>query len=303
MPRRVGRPADDMHRRLARLLRSLTDHPIVGVRRDELMAAMGLDPENASDVRKFRRDLAALKDAGWQIDSIDRGANECHYLLRVVDARIRATFTDAERAQLLRAAERAHLGQLYDDLDPARSERTAGFGPPGLGAAQHAISHRCLVRFVYRARARLVDPYDVFYAGDAWYLRGHEDDSDLAFKTYRLDRASQWLTEAPGTAGPIPELPPPTRDPMRNKEGEPFDAVVAVSREDLPEAIDLLGVNGCRELAGGREGAVLLEVRVTHRSAFLGRLFEMDTRVRLVAPDHIRERARDVLLAAVKAVS
>lgn len=303
MPRRVGRPADDMHRRMARLLHALTTHPVVGVDRDELMLAMGLASANPSDVRKLRRDLAALKAAGWQIDSVDRGGNDFHYQLRVVDARIRQTFNDAERAQLLRAAERAHLGQLYDDLDPERSDGTAASGPDGLGAAQHAIRYRCLVRFTYRGRPRVVDPFDVFWAGEAWYVRGREENTDQPFKTYRLDRATDWLTDPPGTAGPVPELPPPSRDPMRNKEGEPFDAIVAVSAEDLPEAIQLLGANGWNRLGPDDGGCELLEVRVTHPMAFLGRLFEMDTRARLVSPEHIRRQAHDVLCAAIEAVS
>lgn len=293
-----GRPADQLHRRMARLLHASTSHPDFGCSREQLMAAMGLDPGNASDVRKFWRDIGALKAAGWHIDTIQREHNAYDFRLRVVDNRIRATFTDTQRAQLLRAAERAGLGQLYEDLDPTRADSTPQEGPEGLGTAQYAIRHRCLLSFTYRSAERVVDPYDVFFSGDTWYLRGREAGSALDFKVYRLSRASHMLPEAPGTAGPIPELPAPNRDPMRQVTTTPFEVIVETSPDDLPDAVTNLGVNGHREAgSGAHEGNVQLAVTVTNPEAFLGRMFEMDTRVRLVGPQAMRERARELLIA------
>ena len=143
MPRRPGRPADEQHRRIAAMLRVLVQKPRTAA---ELKEAMGLDPGNASDDRKFRRDLRSLRNAGWQIDSV-RVGDEDRYRLTVVDRRLRTTFTAEQRAQLLRAARRAQLGQLYQDLDPELADEEGSIGPEWLGVVQHAIRHRCLLRF------------------------------------------------------------------------------------------------------------------------------------------------------------
>ena len=61
MARDPGRPADDMHRRMARMLHALVTHPRTGRTIGQLMAAADLDPANQSDVRKTRRDVKALR--------------------------------------------------------------------------------------------------------------------------------------------------------------------------------------------------------------------------------------------------
>ena len=65
MPRPPGRPADDLHRRVAALLRSLAAAAQDGRTARHLMQVMGLDPDKSSDVRKFRRDLKGLRVSGW----------------------------------------------------------------------------------------------------------------------------------------------------------------------------------------------------------------------------------------------
>lgn len=143
----------------------------------------------------------------------------------MIDNRIRQTFREEQRTQLLRAAERARLGQLYDDLDPDRSDRTPHYGPAGLGAAQHAIRYRCVLRFVYYGRERRLHPDDVFYSGGGWYVRGKEEGAPEEVKMFRLDRASEVEPDLPGTAGPRRDLPPPNRDPMRRSNFGPSSSV------------------------------------------------------------------------------
>lgn len=235
MNRPRGRPADEKHRRMARMLRSLITHPRIGSTRDELIAAAGSDPSDASDVRKFRRDIKELRAAGWHIDSPSFGPFGGMYRLHVVDNRIRATFSDRQRAQLLRAAERAGLGQLYEDLSPGTPDgRSAEAGPANLGTAEHAIRRRCVVTFEYSGRERRVHPYDVFLSSDDWFLRGREEGTDQPFKTFRLSRAEGLLAEPPGTADDLQELPAPNRDPMLLAVCEPFPVVVATTEADLP---------------------------------------------------------------------
>ena len=243
MARRPGRPADEQHRRVAAMLRSLAAADSQGRTRAQLMRVMGLDPGNKSDVRKFRRDLAGLRVSRWHIEPVVRGL-ENRFVLHVIDNRIRETFDDAQRAELLRAAERAGLGQLYEDLDPERSDRTPHHGPEGLGVAQHAIRYRCVLRFDYYGRPRRLHPDDLFFSGGSWYVRGKEEGAPEDVKMFRIDRASDVFADPPGTAGPARDLPPPNRDPMRREDMTPVTVVVDTAEEDLPDVVGQIGVQG-----------------------------------------------------------
>lgn len=303
MPRPPGRPADEQHRCIARMLHALVIHPTRGCTKDELMTAAGLDPANPSDERKYRRYLKALRAAGWRIETLERDGNDFALRLVVVDPRIHQTFTDAQRHELLRAATRAGLGQLYADLDPQRPDGPPGpAGPDGLGLAEHAVRHRCLLTFTYKGRPRRVHPDDVFFSGNDWFLRGlDEADSAVEFKLFRLIHAHDLDAGRPGTAGPARALPPPSRDPMQFRGGEPVAVELSTTADDLPDVLATLGVNGHRILdPAGPDGQVRLEVLVTHVDAFLGRLFELDSRVRLVGPESIRDHTRSALVSATR---
>ena len=267
MPRRAGRPADEQHRRIAALLRVLVQKSRTAA---ELKESMGLDPRDASDDRKFRRDLRSLRNAGWQIDSV-RVGYEDRYRLTVIDRRLRTTFTAEQRAQLSPAARRAQLGQLYQDLDPELADEEATIGPGWLEVAQHAIRHRCLLRFRYSGRHRVLHPDDVFFAGQHWYLRGQEEGTEQEFKSNRLERIGELVAGSPFTAPPWRELPPPNRDPMRWSVGEAVTAVVEATAEDLPDVVNQLGANGHRVVS--EDGAVVqVELDVSNAEAFLVRL-------------------------------
>ena len=263
----------------------------------ELKESMGLDPRDASDDRKFRRDLRSLRNAGWQIDSV-RVGDEDRYQLTVIDRRIRTTFTDEQRAQLLRAARRASLGQLYQDLDPELMDSEPSMGPEWLGVVQHAVRHRCLLRFRYSGRARVLHPDDVFYAGQHWYLRGFEEGTEQEFKSFRLDRIGELEAGSPHTARPQRELPAPNRDPTRWSVGEGVTALVETTSDDLPDVVNQLGANGHRVVS--KDGAVVqVELDVSNADAFLARLLEVDERARLLGPARLREGLRDLLAAAM----
>jgi hypothetical protein len=129
MPRKPGRPADAPHQCIA-LLRSLTAHAQDGRTTRDLMTDMQLDPDAPGDVRMFRRDVTALRVSGWQTTSVRRGLHD-RDVLRVADHGIRTTFTPEHRAELLRAAERAQLGQRHEDHDQSRANGTPSLRAPG----------------------------------------------------------------------------------------------------------------------------------------------------------------------------
>ena len=142
-------------------------------------------------------------------------------------------------------------------------------------------------------------PFDVFFSGDAWFLRGREEGTDLDHKTFRLTRAEELEADLPGSADPIRDLPAPNRDPMRLSVAEPVTMTVATSHGDLPDVRAALGINGSTVLPDRTpEDEILVEVVVTNVAAALGRLFELDTRARLVGPESVRRQARELLEAA-----
>lgn len=282
------------------MLQELVEHPVAGSTQLDLVRAAGSDPNNQSDVDKFRKDMRALRAAGWDIETVRFGHNDFRYRLHVVDPRLRATFSETHRAQLLRAAQRAGIGQLYEDLNPDLSDGSPSYdGPEGLGTAEHAVRLRCLLTFTYRTKQRRVHPYDVHFSGDDWYLRGREEGTDQDYKTFRLSRAEGLAAEPPGTAEPLIELPSPNRDPMLLRLAEPFPVRISTTEQDLPDVVDALGVNGFEVLgpeAGG--DGVEVEVTVTNSDALLNRLFELDSRVHLIGPDSVRSQARQFLVEA-----
>ena len=181
---------------MAALLRVLVQQPRTA---SKLKQAMGLDPESPSDDRKFRRDLRSLRNAGWQVDSV-RIADEDRYRLTVVDHRIRTTFDSEQRAHPARGST-GEPRAAYQDLDPDLEDGVASLGPDGLGVAQHAIRHRCVLHFRYKARERELHPDDVFFSGRHWYVRGYETGTEQEFKTFRLDLAEDVVADAPHSAG------------------------------------------------------------------------------------------------------
>jgi predicted DNA-binding transcriptional regulator YafY len=263
---------------------------------------MGLDPDCASDDRKFRRDLAGLRASGWRITPVTRGL-EHRYVLRVIDPRLARAFTPEQRGQLLRAAQRARIGQVYDDLDPAHADDHPHEGVDSLGVVQHAIRYRCVLRFDYHGRARRLHPDDVFHSGGAWFVRGREDGAVEDVKMFRLDRAEDVRVEPPGSADPARDLPPPNRDPLRRAERSPVTVLVQTTEEDLPDVVHRIGVQGYRRLDSPTDGHVRLEVTVTNVTALLTRILELDTRVRLLGPASVRDRLETLLRAAIAGAS
>jgi predicted DNA-binding transcriptional regulator YafY len=306
MARPVGRPADEQHRRIAAMLRALTQRTRSAL---ELKAAADLSTDRArdgtrfaSDDRKFRRDLKALRTAGWHIEHVELPIGS-RYQLRVIDHRIRQTFTESQRAELLRAAERAGIGQLYEDLDPTQTDGVPAEGPPGLGEAHHAVRHRCILRFRYRGKVRALHPDEVYYERD-WYVRGWEEGTDEEVKTFRLNRVSELRVDSPGSAQPARELPPPSLNPGTWGTDEPITAVVDVDTDSLADFLAPLSeksvrLRGAVAAPDGSEGTLeRVEVLIVNHQAFLRWLIELGTRARLVGPPALREELAKILTSA-----
>jgi hypothetical protein len=261
------------------------------------MTAMDMDPADPSHRRVFHRDLAALQASGWLISSdAERNAGiEATYQLRVVDHRLPATFNEQERAELLRAARSAGLGQLYEDLDPRLADGHPASVDPSLDLAQRAIATRCLLHFWYGERERLVHPYDLAWKPAGWLLRGREDDTDL-IKHFYLSRAVHLDIDRPGTAEAAPGTLPSIRlDPMCRRDHEPIEVTVTTTGAALADVVSALGANGHHQTSAGPATPaelVSLVVTVTSMDAFCDRTLELGTRVRVTGPPTARDALR-----------
>jgi predicted DNA-binding transcriptional regulator YafY len=276
------------------ILGALARRGNLGITRRRLEQAAGITGKDPS--RALKRDLANLRRAGWDIRTVERGG-QWVYVLHVVDPRVRRNFSDAERAQLLRAAQTAGLGQLYEDLDPRGADGTAGPVDEVLGLAQEAVASRCLVRFEYKHKSRTAHPYTLNRRDKGWLLRARETSGDVV-KNFYVDQVQNLELDAPGTAEAVPDdLPQMVLDPMRWQVHPVVPVVVETAGADVAEVVQQLGSNGHRVLQ--EDGRTLVEVDVTNTEGFLPRLFEMGTRVRLVGPDEVRRAAAEQLRAVI----
>ncbi len=152
-------------------------------------------------------------------------------------------------------------------------------------------------------------PYRVHLRAGGWYLRARESGgSDV--KTFRVDRMRRPRLAQPGTAEVPPPDSHPSVDPVAWQVDPPLVATLATTAEHVPQVRALLGGGTVVDRRGGgltdgtgAPAELLLEVPVTNRSAFRGRLFELGSRVRLLGPEELREDVRAHLLAVLGAAA
>ena len=290
MARKRGRPADKQHQRMRLILGALATRGQIGVTRKRLEREIG-DVPHARQI--VMRDIRNLRKAGWKIDSVKRDDGH-YYVLSVVDVRLRRAFSEDERAELLRAAQEAELGQLYEDLGRTK-DGTPAEVDPRIGDVQSAITRRCLLRFVYKHKARVVDPYTLSRKNKGWLLNGLEVGSGTEKNFYVHDMADLDV-DLPGTAGVVPDdLSSVELNAVSWQVHEPIEAAIETHTQWADQVARELGGSATLS-AGPDEDTVRLSFQVTHTAAFLARLFNLETRVRLVGGDEMRDAARARLL-------
>lgn len=287
------------------MLAALVQAKAQGITKAALKEAMGLDPDkaNAKDEQNFNRDLKRVKRAGWQINSeyfpgksVEEG--QYRYVLKIIDRRLAGEFTQEERSELLRAAQRAGLGQLYEDLGDPKDGTAGDPGLDQLSAIQSAIRHSAMLQFDYADKPRLVHPHDIFFRRTRWYLRATVDGEE-AYRNFRVDRITEAAPEAPGSdESPRPELPEPSLDSMKFSIDPKVDVVISTDADHELEVLSVFGVNGYAHLTQ-RDGRVRMTVVVTNTKAFMTRLIEFGTRVKLEGPPEMREELRSLLRGAL----
>lgn len=300
--------------RMARILGLLRAHP-AGLTTQQLLDRVGYDAglPHASRLRTLNRDLAALARDGWRIDTLPTANTPAVRVLRTVDNRFAVLFCAAERAELARAAACAGptvADALADDLGRASGPppfvSTGLDGVGRLAVCQAATADRCILTFAYNGSARLTYPIGVLLRPGGWYLRAL-DTGDNRVKQFAIDRMRRLRKGAPGTSPPIPDtMAPPVWDALRARVHDPIVVTVQARTAFLPDVLsalatwghEIVDVDGDPPSDGHPDGPrIRVEVPVTNTEALVVRLVELGTRVRLIAPDDVREALRARLLA------
>lgn len=259
---------------------------------------------------QLARDIRSLKKVGLEISNAAEEGEESRWVLQPQDSRIRLAFTQDQRAELARAAlltqgetrERL-LEEVGLSSDPAPATNVAvhhAKAPPELELLLHAVATKCLVTFRYSGKMRDVHPYRVQYGTSGWWMYGMDVESGRT-KTYTLSRMVQVSIGDPGGAE-IPSITAhPGPDPLTWLVDDPIEAVLSLEPQHVEDARLLLRAE---PTVGGSASApeqVTMRATVVNRAPFLARVMELGARVRLVAPEDLREelrqRLRDVISA------
>lgn len=275
---------------------------------DDLLAEIAYGGTSVMNQRdQLRRDIGHLESLGWQITNVAPEGETARYRLTAVDNRLRVEFTPEQRAELLRAASAASLPELFDDLGDAEASVAADVAvlmprqDRHLATVQRAVEGRCLLRFTYRGKQRVVHPHALHARTGEWYLTANEDASPdetrPPVKSFVVSRMTDVAIDGPGTATAPTNVSRPQLDPISWLIDPPVDVVVATTSEHRTHVETMLGPASSASDEGDR---VVLVIPVTHRLAFRRRLYELGSRVLVLGPDEIREDMRRELSAVVR---
>jgi predicted DNA-binding transcriptional regulator YafY len=292
-----GRDQSAPMERLVRLIGALTQHP-QGAPLPVMLTALGsADAAPEARRRMLSRDVDQLNLLGYDVRNVAEAGADGVYVMRARDNRLQVLLTPEQRGELLRAALAAGLDDLGGHLgatDPPTAPSAATPSPPTLDLVQRGTTRHCLVRFTYKGEPRVVHPGQVHSGPSGWYLRGREEGSGIV-KEYVVSRMSDVALGDPGSAEVLDEVSRPTLDPLSWGEDPPTEVVIAVEPDQLVLVENLLGPPARTEQ---NASGLMATYVVTNRAVFRWRLYELGTRVRVVAPDDVR----DEMLAELRAM-
>jgi predicted DNA-binding transcriptional regulator YafY len=278
--------------RLVRIAASLSANPKYGVPVDKLVSIAGFDP-GESGRTQLQREIRHLEKQGWQIENVSGAGTGARYRMVTLDNRLRVRLSLPQAAALQRAALVAKRSDLLARLGLPPGDNPAGapadLRGAGEGAALNetlaAVRLRAILRFRYKGILRLTHPQSVGQQNGNWYLSAVEGDADEA-KTFLVGRMSEVVAVDPGTARRLAVERHLDLHPMRWETDPPVEVMLRTEAAFRPDVVRwLLEPRG--EVA--RDGEVEMRYRVTNRSAFRDRLYELGTRVELLGPAEVRD--------------
>ena len=296
----VGAPGRDQRgpmERLVRIAAVLRVAGTQGVSAAKLIQVGEYQGESVEDL--LGRDLRALRKQGWEIVNDGGPGSDGRYRMVTVDNRLRVRLTPSQLSALRRAVLVADREDLVTRLGLPDSERPADVGTSILGGGPdhrlatvaRGVRHRCLLRFRYAGRDRVVVPDTVRTQFGKWYLLGREEDSEV-LKYFVVSRMAGVRSDEPGSAGRATATRQPSLHPMTWEVDPPVEVTVRTAPAYVRDVERWLGEPARRE--DGPDGTDLVFV-VTNRAALRARLYELGPRVQLLAPDDVRREVLDDL--------
>lgn len=291
--------------RLVRLAAVLKSADSSGVSADKLLKIAGHEGKKDPGTQ-LERDLKHLTGQGWRIDNIAPRGASARYRMVTVDNRIHVRLTPAQQTALQRAvllADRADLVErlgLPTEAQPADVHATITGAPHDqrLSTALRAVRHRCLLRFRYGGKDRVLHPESVRRQNNDWYLRGVEEGGEIV-KTFVISRMSGVTADLPGTSHPVDAEPGLSLHPMRWLVDPEVDVVLRTTPHYRLDVERWLGAPRAVTAEGDQ---VDMTYRVTNRAALRVRLHELGTRVQVTSPDEVRRELLDELAAVAGGV-
>lgn len=263
------------YQRLLKVALALTTAGRVGVTTPDLLHRIGYTSDEAGK-RALMRDLDDLRAVGLEIDNAADPGDDARYVLKPGDIRMRVEFTPAQRTALQAALAAASTsGLVAVEAEPL---------PIDLDRVQEALRAHCVMEFVYNGKHRQVDPIQYQWAGQDIVVMGRERDTG-AVKTFSVRRIMDLQIGAPDTAQVPEDIPRPSLDPITWLVDPPLDALLTCPgfQDDV------------QAMVGGTVHGDQIHVTVTNRLVFLARIVELGSRVRLDAPEQLRDELRALL--------
>lgn len=286
--------------RVLNLLALLLDTQVPLTREDIVREVAGYPPQVSANRRAFERDKETLRGMGVPIttellpDSTEQG-----YRVRPDDYYLPDLGLSADETAALRVAVSAvSLGTLSgegalmkvgglanDSVAPIASLPVA----PALAGLFEAFRRRAVVRFSYRGKTRVLEPWGLSSKLGHWYVVGHDRERN-AVRAFRADRIDGDVEIGDADAFVAPD----GFRPDDHVESRPWllgDEAATVARVEVDEPhklalLDALG--GDATIVSETSAATVVEVTVTNRGAFRALVLDFLDHAEVLGPPDLR---------------
>lgn len=160
---------------------------------------------------------------------------------------------------------------------------------PHLSLAFEAVGQHRRLRFRYRDKPRVLDPFRLHHERGRWYLQGHDHDAGET-RSYRLDRIDGALEpDEPGTV--TVEVDPSTHplrlDAWALGDDDPVTARVRVRPPQATVAARSVGEHV--PVTWNDDGSVVLELAVRRRDGFRSFVLGFLDAIDILEPESLRD--------------
>lgn len=261
-------------------------------------------PTDVAFRRTFERDKDLLRSLGvpLELHHTDIWEVELGYVVPTSKYAIEDPgLTDEERSALLLAAQAVRFGGQPTELGAIF--KLGGASPPAnagnvyadlghdldlLGSLYGAVTDRRHATFVYRKRARTVEPYGLVHRRGRWYLAAPETGAPDPVKAFRVDRMTDISI---GDNADVFDRPD-TFDVSRSistdlPDDRPRDRAQIRFDSDIAE-VAMRQISGAVRVENG-SGTVLVDVPITSERATIGWVLSFDDRAVIESPPELRD--------------